>query len=125
MLRVIRRHNHEPVFQAMRVLVTYCKGQKQEKKFYIQKVPWPDNLSTTKCTQKNSRLLLQAIQWASSNSVHFFCATGYKVFGTVDKGKGNLLFDIVGKKSIRKIHAHRKLESKLFAIHIAETVFRY
>ena len=94
MLRVIRRHTHESVFQAKRVLVTYRKWQKQLKKLpNIQRVPWPDHLSRTERTLESSRLLLQATQWASLNSVHLYCATGYKVFGRVDKGKGNLIFD--------------------------------
>ena len=88
MLRVIRRHTHESVFQAMRVLVTHCKAQKQVKK--VAKDPKGSLARPPIYKQaypENSRLLLQAIQWASTNSVRFYCATGYKVFGTLDKGK--------------------------------------
>ena len=103
MLRFIRGHSHELVFQARRVLVTYRKGQKQSKIAKHQRVRWPDQLSTTERTLKSSRLLLHVIQRASSNSVHLYCATGYKVFGTVDKGKRNL-FD-----NFQKIHEKNSL----------------
>ena len=54
MLRVIGRHKPAPLFEVMRVVINYRKGQTIEKKLiYIKTVPWPDHLPTNEQTLKS------------------------------------------------------------------------
>ena len=111
-------------FQVMRVVVEYRKGRKYLKKkfFYTQKLPWPHHLSATEHSLGGSRLFLQTTQWASGSPVFFLCSTWYMVFGAVDRGKGNLLFDNFRQQIHHKFRSPSTHTSKSTARHIAETV---
>ena len=74
MLRIIRRHTLEAFSQVMRVAVNYRRGQKLLKKLlYIERIPWPDHISTTERTLKSSRKPHREIQSASRSPVYFHC----------------------------------------------------
>ena len=111
----------------MKVLVTYRKGQKQLKK--IAKHPestlgrppiydraYPEKLSTASPGNP--------VGITKPSSFSLFVQQNNKSLeeSTNLKSQGNLLLDIFGKKSMRKIRSQSKLASKLNAIHIAQTV---
>ena len=105
-LKDINRHTPEDSFQFERVVLKYCKAQKHLKKLRCnQRVPWTDRLSATEGTQKNSRLLLQAIQSLSRSPVHFYFSSTWikKFMETSTKMKVTCFLTISGRKSMKKI----------------------
>ena len=57
----------------MSALVNYHQRQRQLKKLdFMQRVPWPDHLSTTERSNKSPQMLLEASQWASRSLVYLY-----------------------------------------------------
>ena len=121
------RHTLEAIFHVMRVAVNYRKGQKHMKKKWsnFQRVPWPDQLSTTERNLKCSQLLLQAIQWASRRPGNFFVQPDKKFLEESTKAEKTYLLTIFGEKSKRKIHSWSKFASKLTAAHTAQYLSQF
>ena len=74
---------------------------------------------------ETSRLPLKAIQWAPGTKVRSYCATRCRVFGTVDKGQGNIFVTIFGNQSQSKDRSKWPLKSKLTAVHIAYHILHF
>ena len=86
-------------FLAMRVVVNYCKGQKQlKKKCFTSKEYLGQN------TYLRASVPWKDLNWFSRQSSGYQeaqltfidCATGWKVLGRVDKSQRNLRFDNFG-----------------------------
>ena len=86
--KVIRRFTVEAIFQVMRVVVNYRKGQKQLIKYCSTSKKYLGGTTNLRpsVTRNFSPLLLQESQSASRSPDEFFVQPDKKFFGRVDKG---------------------------------------